>query len=355
MAALNVGLIGCGGIARQVHLEVLTRLPNVELVALAEPDPQRRDWASRRAPTSLAFAGYEELLQVPNLDAVVICLPNALHAEATVAALQRGKHVYLEKPLATSLDEARCVLAAWRRAGVVGMIGFNFRSSWLYQTARRHLQANTLGELVGARSIFSTPARPLPGWKQTRRSGGGVLLDLASHHVDLVSYVFGQDVRAVFASLRSQRSEGDSAVLQLWLADGLPVQSLYALNAVDEDRIEIYGLAGKLAVSRYPSLGVEITRPTDNFRLVHVKRLWRGVQSLRHSPRWLSKLRAPGHEPSYGTALARFVAAARAHQPASPDFEDGYRSLAVVEAAEESARTGRIVSVADFADAAYPR
>jgi predicted dehydrogenase len=349
MATLKLGLIGCGWIGRLIHLDILRRMPDAELVALAEPDPQRRAEAAERAPEAVAFAGYKELLEMPEVEAVVICLPNALHAEAAVAALKKGKHIYLEKPLAASLPEARKVLTAWRPAGVVGMIGFNFRFHALYQAARRHLQSGRLGDLVSARSVFSSKAQTVPAWKQARANGGGVLLDLASHHVDLVHFLFGQAVREVFAGLRSQRGEGDSAAVQLRLADGLLVQSFFSMNAVEEDRFEIYGQRGKLMVDRYLSLDVEITEPAINFS--RLKQVGRGLRALVGTRHGRDKISAPGREPSYHAALAHFVAAARANRPCSPDLGDGYRSLAVIEAAEESAQTGRVVSLPDLGDA----
>lgn len=347
MPALKVGLIGGGRIAQLVHLKILTRLPDVELVALAEPDPQRREEALRRAPAAVAFADYQELLAMPDVQAVIICLPNSLHAKATIAALEQGKHVYLEKPLATSLNEARSVLAAWQRAGVVGMIGFNYRFNALYQAARRYIQSGRLGELVSARSVFSTAARTLPAWRRTRQTGGGVLLEFASHHVDLVRFFFGQEVSDVFAELRSQQSEGDSAMLQMRLAYGLLVQSFFSMSAVEEDRFEIYGQVAKLTVDRYGSLNVEIADPARAHS--RFRQLWHGLRALFRSPYLLDKIVAPSREPSYRAALTHFVAAVRAKQPAIPDFWDGYRSLVVVEAAEASVRTGRVVQVPDVA------
>jgi myo-inositol 2-dehydrogenase / D-chiro-inositol 1-dehydrogenase len=142
MRVLKVGLVGCGRVAQLVHLNILTRLPGAELVALAECDPDRLKQASRRAPGAVTFADYQELLDFPAVDAVVICLPNALHAEATIAALQHGKHVYLEKPLATNPTDGRRVLEVWRRAGLVGMIGFNYRLNPLYQAARQYIHGS---------------------------------------------------------------------------------------------------------------------------------------------------------------------------------------------------------------------
>jgi len=170
---LKVGLIGCGHIAQTVHLKILARLPGVELVALAETDPGRREKARLLAPGAIAYADYREVLDMPEVEAVVICLPNALHAEAGVRALERGKHIYLEKPIAINLSEARDVVKAWKRAGVVGMMGFNYRFNALCQAAREHIRSGRLGELVGVRSALSTPVRPLPDWKKARRSGGG--------------------------------------------------------------------------------------------------------------------------------------------------------------------------------------
>ncbi len=348
MAALKIGLIGCGSIAQLVHLHILTRLPDVTVVALAEPDPQRRAQASQRAPQAVAFADYRELLERVEIEAVVICLPNALHAEAAVAVLQRGKHIYLEKPLATSLAEGRRVLAAWRRAGVIGMLGFNLRFHALFQEAKRYVQSGRLGELIGARSTRSTVGQSLPLWKLKRLSGGGVLLDLASHHIDLVHFLFEPPVCEMYAELRSQHSENDSAMLQLRLADGVPVQAFFAMNAVEEDRFEIYGQAGKLMVDRYHSLEATITEPTQD--LSRLSLIQNSLRSLARTPLQLRKLLMPHREPSYRVALTHFVSAIRTGQLVGPDLWDGYRSLAVIEAAELSARTRQPVVLPDLVD-----
>lgn len=347
MPAVKLGLIGCGRIAQLVHLDVLRRLPGAELVALADVDLRPREEASRRMPGAVAFADYRELL--PEVDAVVVCLPNALHAEAALAALQQGKHVYLEKPLATDLDDARRVLSVWRSAGVVGMIGFNYRFNALYRAAKQYIQTGELGELVSVRSVFSAAPRNLPAWKQQRQSGGGVLLDLALHHIDLLRFLFEKEVCEVFTQLRSQRSEDDNAALQLRLADGLLVQSFFSLGAIEEDRFEIYGTGGKLTVDRYRAFNVEITDQASAHR-PRWEQLGRRLWSALRGPYLWDRLFAPGREPSYGVALDQFVTAVRANRSVRPNFLDGYRSLAVVAAAEESARTGRIVALTDFGE-----
>ena len=223
------------------------------------------------------------------------------------------------------------------------MIGFNYRFNALYEGIRKSLKTAKLGELVGVRSVFSAMSRDLPGWKKSLRMGGGVLADLAMHHADLVHFFFEEEVQSVYAERKSQRSEGDSAVMELKLASGLLVQSFFSMNAVDEDRFEIYGQAGKLAVDRYLSWSVEWSEPAQT--LARFKRLWGKFRSLIHSPYLVSKILSPSCEPSYRTALGHFVECVRQNHPAKPDFDDGFKSLSVIEAAAESARTGKVVSI----------
>ncbi len=336
-------MIGCGRVAQSVHLPVLTGLPGVRLVALADPDPQQREKALRRAPGAVALTDYQTLLDMPEVGAVVICAPNELHARTTMAALERGKHVYLEKPLATTLDEADRVLVSWERAGVVGMIGLNYRFSRLYQEMKQRLRSRDLGEWVCARTVLAAPETSLPAWKRFRRTGGGALLDMASHHFDLMRFLFEDEISEVSATLRSQRSEGDSAIVHIRLGGGLIIQSFLSINTVNEDRIEVYTERAKVSADRYRSLGIDIV--TESGRIAGRRGLGRRLRSLGHGRYLLEKYLAPGREPSFRVALAHFVEAVREKRPGKPDFRDVYLSLATVLAAEESARSGRVVSL----------
>jgi predicted dehydrogenase len=322
-------------------MQVLAQLPNVELIAFAESDPERREQAKRRAPKALACVSYQELLQTPELDAVVICLPPALHAQAAIAAFEKGKHVYLEKPLATNLDDARHVLAAWKKAKAVGMIGFNYRFNPLFQKLREHVESQKLGQLVGVRSIFSTATKRMPDWRRTRSEGGGVLVDLASHHLDLLRFFFRQEIREIDAQLESHSSDDDSAMLHLRLADGLSVQAFFSFTAIEEDRFEIFGQKGKLSVDRYRSTAVECVEAGQEFSVGHRTR--RGFVQLLGSGYRLKRHVAIGQEPSYRKALTAFVSAVKRGAEIKPDLEDGYRCLEIVDAAQRSAGERRII------------
>ncbi len=343
MKPVRIGLIGCGWFAQSVHLPVLTGLPGVSVVALAEPDPDRLQAAGVLAPEATRYGDYLDLLQQAAADAVVVCVPTAVHREATIAALSRGRHVYLEKPIATDLEEARAIVDAWDRARVIGMIGFNYRCNPLHRSAKAIVQSGALGRIVGVRSVFTTQTRSLPEWKRHRRSGGGALRELGSHHIDLARYYFGEDVRSVFAGLRSIHTEEDTATLHLTLVGGIDMQSCFSLSAVEEDRFEVLGDAGKLTVDRYSGLQVEVGIGGGVFS--RVRRMAGRLNLGSRGSYLLKRLRSPWHEPSYREALSSFAAAVRHGGSVSPDLLDGYRSLEVICAAEESAQTGRSISV----------
>jgi myo-inositol 2-dehydrogenase / D-chiro-inositol 1-dehydrogenase len=342
---LKIGLIGCGRIAQAVHLRILNRLPNAKIIALAEPDRQRRREAVRVVPWAVAFSDYAELLEIPEVEATVICLPNHLHASAAVAALEKRKHIYLEKPLATDLYHARRVLDAWEDSGRTAMVGFNYRFQKLYQSTKRHIQTGGVGELVGVNTVFSTAGKNLPSWKLSRNNGGGVLLDLASHHIDLIHFLLEQDVAEVFARIQSKVSDGDNAILELRLTNGLLVQSFFSFRTVEEDRFELYGTKGKVTADRYLAHHIEIVHPGRS--MARVKKLAHCMRSFMDTPYLLT--RWPNYsDPSFYSALRYFVDSVLVKRSAKPDLLDGYRSLAVIEAAEESARTGRAVSPSDW-------
>ena len=343
LAPLRIGLVGAGRVAQQVHLKVLTRLPEVKVAALAEPNEDHRRTAQHLVPKAKSYTDVHPLLEDDEIEAVLICLPNALHAEAALAALERGKHVYLEKPLATNLTDAEAVVTTWRQTGVTGMMGFNYRYNPLYQSLKQHLRSVTIGKVIYVRSVFSTTGGGHAVWKRTRQEGGGVLLDLAAHHIDLIRYFFEEEIEEVRANLQSRESEDDTAAVEMQLRSGILVQSFFSLSGIEEDRFEIVGEAGKLTVERNRSLCIKRTEPEAN--RARRGQFLHGLRTLAHASYGLKKLRSAWNEPSYRAALSCFVEAVRGQPVSYPDFEDGYRNLAVIEAAEASAQTGHFVSL----------
>ncbi|HEU4721416.1 MAG TPA: Gfo/Idh/MocA family oxidoreductase [Gemmatimonadaceae bacterium] len=327
---LRVGVIGCGRIARGIHLPVLARLTGVRVAAIAEPDEENRRAAAAIARGASVYADYRDLLRAGGIDAAVICVPPHLHGPVAVAAFDAGLHVYVEKPLVPSLVESVPLLDAWRRARTIGMIGFNFRFHPQITSIRQRVRDGAIGTPLGVRGVFSILPNELPDWKRTRSTGGGVLLDLASHHVDLVHYLLGDEVVRVYATSRSLRGEADHAAVQLELASGVMVQLFASLGATDENRLEILGTEGKLVMDRTELLRAEHVPATE--RGARARRLVRALAALEPQ----RVLRSPGAEPSFAAALEAFTWSAAGNAFAGPDLVDGVRNLAVIEAAERS-------------------
>jgi myo-inositol 2-dehydrogenase/D-chiro-inositol 1-dehydrogenase len=309
------------------------------LTAIAESDATSREAAHRCAPGARALADYRALLEQKDVEAVVVALPSDQHALAARAALDAGKHVYLEKPLATNLADAEAVVRAWRAADRIGMIGFNYRFNKLYRRARQLIREGFVGDPVAVRSVFAMAAHPLPVWKTRRATGGGVLLDLASHHFDLIRFWFDTEIDDVSCDVESRLTEDDTAFVRLRLANGASVQSFFSLCATDEDRFEIYGTAGMMRIDRCHAMDVEQCGPGADTHRGDQVRHW--MRSLRGIGYGLARQRAFGHEPSWQVALEHFVDAVRTGRPAAPDFQDGYESLKIVVAAEQAATITR--------------
>jgi predicted dehydrogenase len=320
------------------------------VTAIAESDDRCRETASSLAPAARLFSDYHELIANADVDAVVICLPTGLHAPAAEAAMERGMHVYVEKPLATCMTDARRLAHSALRAGCTTMVGFNFRFHPLVIELRQAVQTGQLGELVSIHTEFCSAGRELPNWKRNRDSGGGALLDLASHQFDLLSFVTGSGIRDVSCLISSRRSQDDTAVGTLRLSNGVPVSMVAALSAVDVHRIEVTGVKGSLTFDRYRSSRLSFRPGRRDFATA--ARLRASAEWLIRAPLSLGDVLRPPRESSFGSALGEFVEAAIRNEPAEPGFQAGLNSLAVVRAAEQSASHGRRTDVAEWSEPA---
>lgn len=335
MNSVRLGVIGCGKVACRIHLPALRRVRGAKVVAVADPVPARLAEGAQLAGGVAAFADWKELLRQDTVDAALICTPSALHAECALAALAARKHVYVEKPLASNLSQAESVLRAWEPAGLVGMSGFNYRHHPIYQKMREIVASGTLGQVIAVRSCFTSAGEWIDEWRKTRSLGGGVLLDLAGHHIDLAQFVLGQRVREVSARVASLRSEQDTAWTHMTLENGVPMQSFFSLRGTDSNRFEIYGESGRATVD-YLAGTLEIVSPGRRKLAQRVSAvLGQGWSRFKHGL-------AGGRDPSYALAFSTFVnAIADERQRIAPDLRDGFHVLQVIDAAEQSAATGQ--------------
>lgn len=337
---VRIGVAGCGDIARVVHLPLLGRRSDVEIRAIADPAEAARAGASRLAPSARLLESVEDLW-ASDLDAVVVALPTGLHEPVTIAALRAGLDVYVEKPVAADLPGSGAVLEAWRGSGRIGMVGYQMRFNPLVLRLRDRLRAGRIGRPVVMRSVFGLAPRTHPAWKQRRETGGGALLDLASHHIDLARFLFETEPLTARAALESRVSDHDTVSLELEMDGGPRVQGFYSLAASEHDRLEVLGDEGRLDVSRYSSLDVTLTlNPGRESALARAARRIGRITRLGQAVR---TRRAPYRDPGYAVALDRFIEAVRTRRLAddAADLADGHACMRVIDAAERSARSGR--------------
>lgn len=338
-----MGLLGHGRIAGLFHLGILAHMRGVEVRAVADSDPDRRVSAGAVVHEAAVVNDYQEVLRNNAIDAVVICLPTGVHAEAACAAFQAGKNVYLEKPIATSREDGREVVQAWRSSGAVGMMGFNQRFDPVFRALKRAVDQGRVGRVVSATAVMGSAARTLPAWKGSRSAGGGALLDLASHSVDLTRFLFGLEIRSVSAAITSARTEEDTASLSMTLTDGRIIDAHATLAGVQESRFEVLGDSGRLVADRYAET-LTFQHPSPPYG--RVERLRRELARLGAIPRGVRDVvRPPNDARSYRAALEAFIGAVSGGKSVRPDIEDGFRSLTVVLAAEESDRKGQRIEL----------
>lgn len=190
---LHVALIGAGSIAREQHLPAWTKVPDATVVAVADPSPAALAAAAEEFSIGRCVSDYRELLDNPSINVVDVCVPSALHASVSIAALQAGKHVLCQKPMATSRADAQAMLDAARSAGKKLMIGQHIRFEPSVRQLCSYLAKHPPGEIYYARSQWLRRRR-LPGragFTHKAQSGGGALYDIGVHMVDLAWWMMG--------------------------------------------------------------------------------------------------------------------------------------------------------------------
>jgi predicted dehydrogenase len=200
MTTIGVGLIGYGLGGRVFHAPFVQTTPGMALRAVVSSDPAK---VHAQHPDVAVVADVDTLLARPGVDLVIVCSPDAWHARHALAAIDAGKHVLVDKPFATRLDDARAVAARAEEAGVVLSVFHNRRWDADFLTLRQMIDAGQFGRVVHFESHFDRwrPAAPAV-WKEARE--GGSWFDLGPHLVDQALQLFGRP-QAVTADIATMR------------------------------------------------------------------------------------------------------------------------------------------------------
>jgi predicted dehydrogenase len=316
---MRVAIVGCGLIG---HKRARS-LGDSRLVAAADTDAARAEQLASQVPGCAAMSDWQAAVTRPDVDAVLVATTNNWLAPVTLAAVQSGKHVLVEKPAARSADELSPVLAAAREAGVVVKVGFNHRFHPAFVKARAIFESGALGPLLYVRARYGHGGRL--GYDREWRAdpaiaGGGELLDQGVHLIDLARWFAGDFVRVhgQIATYFWDMPVEDNGFLLLETARG---QVAWLHASCTEWRnlfcFEVFGRDGKLQVDGLGgSYGVE--------RLTHYRML------PQMGPPETNSWEYPGEDHSWRLEFAHFAECiAQGHRP-NGGLEDALAALQVV-------------------------
>ncbi|HLI15529.1 MAG TPA: Gfo/Idh/MocA family oxidoreductase [Acidimicrobiales bacterium] len=255
MDGLRWALVGTTGWADALFAPALRRTPGAVLRGAAGSGADGSTAFRDRHGAERAYRDLEELAADDAVDAVWVATPNDLHAAQAIRLLEAGKHVLVEKPLATRAKDAELVVDAARRNGRVLRVGYHHRFRSVHQALRRYVAEGRLGTVGAARfHAFSAYPHEPPAWRRSpERSGGWAINDVGTHLLDLVLWILGpaELAGAWFGNPRFGLDTDDTATLLLRLAGGgsCVVDTSTALESPGA-RIELYGTLGYLRAER---------------------------------------------------------------------------------------------------------
>jgi predicted dehydrogenase len=230
---IGVGVIGCGFVGRGAHVPAFSAIEDATLVAVADPDEKRLGKAAKKYQIESTNRDYQDLVKDPNVEAVVVAVPTPLHAQATLAAIEAGKHVICEMPLAANTEEADTMIAAAKKQGVLLMPGLTFRFTPNYVKAKALVAEGAVGEPTAILYREFIPAKDLAGqwpvgsWVWDVAKSGGPLYTLAVWSIDLLRWLLDTEVAEVHATAKYTRLEkfggtlGYDASATLRMANGV--------------------------------------------------------------------------------------------------------------------------------------
>jgi predicted dehydrogenase len=254
---LNVGLIGVGKMGLS-HLSILNAHPAVKSVSICESSGYIRSVLEKYSGMA-ATDSYAKLLEQPGLDAVMIATPSKLHARMVREALDRGLHVFCEKPFCLDPRDSRDLAKLAAEKKVVNQVGYHYRFAGTFNEAKRLIEAKALGDVHHIRVEAYGPVvlRPRGAtWRNRSNEGGGCLYDYACHAIDLVNYLVGppKSVRGVALNRVFSADVDDEVYATLNFGGGLNGQ--IAANWSDESfrrmstEVGVWGTNGRIVVDR---------------------------------------------------------------------------------------------------------
>ena len=340
---IRVGIIGAGQIVRVRHLPEVLANPDAILAGICDINEERVNELAKEFNTK-AYTDYKEMIQQPDIDAIVVAATNKLHAVMTIDALNAGKHVLCEKPMATTLEDAQKMLDAAKKSGKQLMLGNNQRLEASHQKAREILASGKLGKILTFRTTFGHPGSEdwavegLNTWFYKKDVAGlGVLGDLGIHKLDLIRWLLDDEFDQVVSfadTLSKTYPDGkpidveDNAICVLRMKSGaLGTMEASWSYAKENNSTTVYCQNGVLEIYTDPEFPLVIHYNHEQGEYYQLGKKSTNVEQLSSG------------------VMDAFVGALVAGKTVPITGEDGYKALEIVMAAKKSADSGQVVTL----------
>ena len=326
-----------------MHIPALAGIDTCKVLAACDLHDGGKAVAARSLLGARLLRNTSEVYENPDITAVVIALPPSENRAAALQAFEAGRDVYIEKPLAGTLEDGLAIADAAKASDRVSMIGFNFRRNHAALAARKAIEAGEIGEIISIQTQNQTmqpqdlwQQNPERYWRTDPKKGGGALSDLASHHIDLAHLLTGSLTKSVTASIRSRTTSADCADIQLELGNGVVCQISAVFGAGRHvNKLVVTGTKGQFDIDLCDPAPARVRSGQPGYsRGVRVK-----AELDEFAP--VAALRARPGEPSFGDSLAAFFdACATRDKSVAPGIDAGVEVLKVVEMAYRSQEAG---------------
>ena len=314
MKKTNVGVIGVGAMGYN-HVRIYSELENTNLVAISDMVRGTLDSVSKEFNT-VGYVDMDNILQLDDVEAVNICVPTVFHHDVVMNAIEAGKNVLVEKPIASKLNEAREMINAAKDAGVTLATGHVERFNPAVRVAKKLIDEGEIGEVVTAHAKRLGPYPP-------RIRDVGVAIDLAIHDIDIFNYLFESKANTVFANMSSNLKncefEDHAEIMTKYDNEVLSILETNWLTPYKKRQLNITGDDGIISVD-YGNQSVTVYKENDKVEKVKVE----NKEPLKEE-------------------LRSFVNAVQTNTEPEVSGEDGYEALKIVEAAMRSSKDKNLI------------
>ncbi len=330
-SAIKVGIVGYGGIGR-LHARALMNVPGMKLTAVAETRSALLDGLD---PAIQRFSDFRDMLQL-DIDALIVCSPTSFHTATCLDALSCGKHVLVEKPMATTVEGGRAMCNRARDVGRVLMVGMTHRFYPEMREAKQLVDDGAIGEVLMCNDTIIEPlgSQALPGWYMDKAmSGGGVAMSDGIHLIDRLRWFTGAEARRVMGSVGNKYFAApieDTAHMFLWFDHDVTAHLTMAFMKATHPLVcslQLVGTQGSLVVHTWQGYTLH------------------GPLGTEHKVLYQGEPHAYKVQVGLEAEIREFASAIRENRSAEPTPEDSLKALEIIAAFYTAAGTGAIVSL----------